>query len=118
MDPRYKPKKSMPGKVGREYLKAQVQTADRLSLMLMTYDAVIKAAQNENARQVKRAVSLLINSLDMDHATEFGLGLLKSYKYAQYSADKGDFKAVLHVFVQLKEAWSVLKASQVRKEES
>ena len=114
MDPRYSAPKNINRKVGTEYLKTKIQVADRLELLLITYEEVINAAANEDAEKIKKACELLINSLDLDHATEFGIGLLRLYKYCIIEADKGKFADITKIFVGLRDAWRILQMSQVK----
>jgi flagellin-specific chaperone FliS len=115
MDPRYSVPPKLTRKISTKYLNTKVQVADRLELLLITYDEVIRAADRKDVAQIKRAVNLLINTLDLDHATEFGIGMIRLYKFSIMSADKGDFEAVTTIFTQLSDAWRILQDSQRRK---
>ena len=114
MDPRYSAPKSLSRRVGAKYLKTKVQVADRMELLLITYDELVKAAEGKNEAKVKKISDLLINSLDFDHATEFGIGMLRLYKYCIQEAEQGNFDEVIRIVSQLREAWRILQKSQLK----
>lgn len=87
-----------------EYRQQDVMGASPIRLVVMAYDLAIRACEQQDFEKATRAISVLRDALDFDHA-EVSVGLFRLYQWCLDCLRKGDFASAGSTLRELREAW-------------
>ena len=93
--------------VARSYRQNNVMTADPLKLILLVYDRAIAGCHQQRLEVAGRAVTALINGLDMDAAPIAG-HLLAIYQYCGELIRKNRYEEAASLLQDLRETWAAV----------
>lgn len=88
----------------REYRQQDVMGASPIRLVVMAYDLAIRACEQQDFEKATRAISVLRDALDFDHA-EVAVGLFRLYQWCLDCLRKGDYDSAKSTLRELREAW-------------
>lgn len=91
----------------RSYRQNSVMTSDPLKLILMVYDRAISGCYQKDLEVAGRAITELINGLNMD-ATPIAGHLLAIYEYCGRLARKGQYEGVAAILQDLRDTWGAV----------
>ncbi|HZW04575.1 MAG TPA: flagellar export chaperone FliS [Anaerolineaceae bacterium] len=88
----------------QEYRQQDVMGASPVRLVVMAYDLAIRACEQQDFEKATRAISVLRDALDFDHA-EVSVGLFRLYQWCLDCLRKGDYASAISILRELREAW-------------
>lgn len=91
----------------RSYRQNSVMSADPLKLILIAYDVAISGCQRQEPEKAWRAISELINALNLD-AGPIALKLLAIYEYCGELIRKKQYDEAANILRDLRDTWRVL----------
>lgn len=91
----------------RSYRQNNVMTADPLKLILLVYDRAITGCRQRKLEIVGRAITELINGLNMDIDPVAG-NLLAIYQYCGELCRKGQYSEALNILQDLRDTWATV----------
>lgn len=109
MDPRYNKRPVNRAKIAEEYKRLSIESAGQLDLLILTYDAAIKACDEEDHARLSKALHMLKGALKIELDPELTIGLLRNYLYCEHHLEQNNFEEVRNVLVPLRNAWFIRK---------
>jgi flagellin-specific chaperone FliS len=91
----------------RSYQQNRVATADPLKLILMVYDRAIAGCHHQDLEIAGRAITELINGLNMDAGT-ISENLLAIYQYCGEAIRKGQYDEAASILKDLRDTWAAV----------
>ena len=91
----------------RSYQQNNVMTADPIKLILLVYDRAIAGCRQRKLEIAGRAITELINGLNMD-ATPVAGNLLAIYQYCGERCRKGQFSEAAGILQDLRDTWAAV----------
>ena len=91
----------------RSYRQNSVMTSEPLKLILMVYDRAISGCHQRDLNIAGRAITELMNGLDLDVAPIAGR-LLVIYQYCGELARKGQYPEVAAILQELRDTWGAV----------
>ncbi len=91
----------------QSYLQNSVTTADPRKQILLVYDRAIAGCRQRDLDMAGRAVTELINGLNMDAGPIAG-SLLAIYQYCGELARKGQYEEVASMLQDLRDTWAAV----------
>lgn len=91
-----------------EYREQQVMGASPVRIIVMTYDAAIRACEEKDLAQTTRAIGALRDALNFD-AGEAALGFFALYQWCLECVRQDNYAEALKVLRGLREAWATVE---------
>ena len=73
--------------------------------VLHVFDAAIQSCNQKNQTSARKAVVLLIDSLDFEQGKDIALGLLRLYEYCLRLIHEGNFELTRDILKELRQTW-------------
>jgi flagellin-specific chaperone FliS len=87
-----------------DYRQQEVMSASPLHLVVMAYDAAIRACEMKDFTKATKTIGLLRDALDFDYP-EVSLGLFRLYQWCLDCIRQGDYNSATVTLRELRAAW-------------
>lgn len=80
-----------------------------MDLLILTYDAAIKACELQDHARLSKALRMLKGGLRIEVDPRLTIGLLRNYMYCEHLLEQDNYEDIRKVLVPLRNAWFIRK---------